>query len=152
MSTPAPPPATSGPEGGGGASTVERLGFAPGQVVQEFGYDEDVADDFRFRVEDLCGTELEDEDYTGEADAVLLWWRDGDGDLADALVDMVGILGELGFVVLLTPKPGRDGEVDASEVDESAVTTGLHASGTFSVGGDWRATKLVAPKAQARHH
>ena len=38
------------------------------------------------------------------ADAVLLWWRDGDGDLGDALVDMVGVLDDGGFVVLLTPK------------------------------------------------
>jgi hypothetical protein len=150
VNTPAPPPATAGPDEGGAAGAVERLGFTPRQVVQEFGYDEDAPDAFRFAVEDVCGTELEDEDYTGEADAVLLWWRDGDGDLTDALVDMVGILGEGGFVVLLTPKPGRDGQVDASEVDESAVTTGLHASGTFSIAGGWRATKLVAPRAKAR--
>ena len=53
-------------------------------MIQEFGYDSDVDDEFRFAVEDHTGTELEDEDYTGGADAVLLWWREGDGDLVDA--------------------------------------------------------------------
>ncbi len=69
---------------------VDKLGFGAGQVVQEFGYDGDVDDDFRFAIEDACGSELEDEDYTGEVDAVLLWWRADDGDLTDALVDTVG--------------------------------------------------------------
>ena len=104
MNTPAPPPVDPGANGSG---AVERLGFARDQVVQEFGYDSDVADDFRFAVEDACGGEIEDEDYTGGADAVLLWWRDGDGDLGDALVDMVGVLDDGGFVVLLTPEGRR---------------------------------------------
>lgn len=147
MNPPAPPPVHTGP---GGASTAARLGFAPEQVVQEFGYDSDVAEEFRVAVEDVCAAELEDEDYTGEVDAVLLWWRDGDGDLVDVLVDMVGVLGEGAFVVLLTPTAGRDGQVEASEVDESAVTTGLHAAGTFKAGADWTATKLVAPRTRAR--
>ena len=76
-------------------------------MVQEFGYDSDVDDEFRYAVEDHCGSEIEDEDYTGGADAVLLWFRDGDGDLGDALVDMVGVLDDGGFVVLLTPKAHR---------------------------------------------
>ena len=87
MNTPAPPPVDPGSNGSG---AVERLGFARDQVVQEFGYDSDVDDEFRYAVEDLCGAEIEDEDYTGGADAVLLWFREGDGDLGDALVDMVG--------------------------------------------------------------
>ena len=89
MNTPAPPPVDPGPNG---STAVERLGLTRDQVVQEFGYDSDVDDEFRFAVEDLCGAEMEDEDYTGGADAVLLWFRDGDGDLGDALVDMVGVL------------------------------------------------------------
>lgn len=127
---------------------MERLGFAGGMVVQEFGYDEDVADAFRFAVEDACGSELEDEDYTGPADAVLLWWRDGDGDLTDVLVDMVTVLDDGGFVVLLTPRGA--GEVDASEVDEAAETAGLHSSGACTLDEDWRAVRLVSPKSRGR--
>jgi hypothetical protein len=146
VNTPAPP---SVDPGANGSSAVERLGFARDQVVQEFGYDADVDDDFRFAVEDACGAEIEDEDYTGGADAVLLWWREGDGDLGDALVDMVGVLDDGGFVVLLTPKATGD-EVDPSEIDEAAVTAGLHAAGTLNVSPQWRAHRLVAPRARVR--
>ena len=145
MNTPAPPPVDPGPNG---STAVARLGFTRDQVVQEFGYDSDVDDEFRFSVEDLCGAEMEDEDYTGGADAVLLWFRDGDGDLGDALVDMVGVLDDGGFVVLLTPKASAE-EVDASDIDEAAVTSGLHPAGTFTASEHWRAHKLVAPKAPA---
>lgn len=142
MNTPAPPPVDPGSSGAG---VVERLGFARDHVVQEFGYDADVDDDFRFAVEDVCGAEMEDDDYTGAADAVLLWFRQDDGDLGDALVDMVGVLGDGGFVVLLTPKNGG-GEVDPSDIDEAAVTAGLHLAGTFNASSGWRAHKLVAPR------
>ena len=40
---------------------------------------------------------------------MLLWWRDGDGDLVDTLVDALGPLADNGVVWLLTPKAGRDG-------------------------------------------
>jgi hypothetical protein len=141
-----PPPADPGSSGAG---VAQRLGFARDQVVQEFGWDSDVDDDFRFAVEDVCGAEVEDEDFTGAADAVLLWWREGDGDLGDALVDMVGVLEDGGFVVLLTPKATGE-EVDASDIDEAAVTAGLHAAGTFNPSSQWRAHKLVAPRVKAR--
>ena len=146
MNNAVPPPADPGSSGAG---VVQRLGFARDQVVQEFGWDTDVDDDFRFAVEDVCGAEVEDEDFTGGADAVLLWWREGDGDLGDALVDMVGVLEDGGFVVLLTPKATGE-EVDASDIDEAAVTAGLHAAGTFNPSAQWRAHKLVAPRVKAR--
>ena len=143
MNTPAPPPADPGAEGPAG---VERLGFAAEQIVQEFGWAEDVDDDFRFAIEDVIGSDLEDEDYTGETDAVLLWWRSDDGDLTDALVDLVGVLGEGGFVLVLTPKDRAKGAVDPAEIDEAATTAGLHTAGAFNASPTWRATKLVAPK------
>src|SRR5215472_13551793 len=68
---------------------AERLGVKPGHVVQEIGYDDDV-----------------DEDYDDVVDGVLLWWRDGDGDLVDALVDALTPLADGGYIVLLTPKTG----------------------------------------------
>ena len=88
-------------------SAVTKLGFAPGLVVQEIGYDSDVDDELRFAIEDLIGTELEDEDYGDVADAVLVWFRQDDDDLIDTLVDALTNLADAGFVVLLTPKAGR---------------------------------------------
>ncbi len=118
--------------------------------MQEFGYDDDVADDLRLAIEDVIGSELEDDDYDGVADAVLLWWRDGDGDLIDDVMDALTTLADGGFVVLVTPKVGRPDHVDASDVEEAARTAGLHASGSAGAGADWNATRLVAPKTPRR--
>jgi hypothetical protein len=130
--------------------SAARLGFAEGQVVQEFGYDADVDDDFRFALEDLTNTDLEDEDYGDVADAVLIWWRDGDGDLVDAVVDGLTNLAEAGFSVVLTPTAGRAGHLDASELEEAATTAGLHTSGAVNACEDWTATRLVAPRTARR--
>jgi len=130
--------------------SVAKLGFAAGQVVQEFGYDQDVDDDFRLAIEELCGSELEEEDYGDVADAVVLWWREDDGDLTDALVDGLTNLAEGGFIVLLTPKAGRDGFVDASDIQEATLTTGLHSSGSANAAREWNINRLVAPKNDRR--
>ncbi len=125
---------------------LSKLGFTSGQVVQEFGYDSDVDDELRFAIEDVTATELEDEEYPDVADAALIWWRDGDGDLVDVLVESLTNLVERGFLVLMTPKAGRDGYVDASDIEDAATTTGLHTSGTVNAAHDWCGTRLVAPK------
>jgi hypothetical protein len=134
---------------GGAAGTVSpgaRLGFAAGQVVQELGWDEDADDDLRAAVEETIGGELVDDAHDEVADAVLLWWRDGDGDLVDALVDALTDLADGGAVWLLTPKIGRDGHVDPGDVAEAAPTAGLSTTTTVSVSQAWSATKLVAPR------
>lgn len=128
------------------AVAVGRLGLEPEQVIQEFGWDEDIDEAFRAQVVEAVGSELEDEDYTGVVDHVLLWWRDGDGDLTDALVDSLGTLEEGGSIVLVTPTAGQDGEVDPAEVEEAASTAGLHTSGTTKCGPAWVATRLVSPR------
>jgi hypothetical protein len=84
------------------------------------------------------------------ADAVILWWREDDGDLIDALVDGLTNLAEGGFIVLFTPKAGRDGFVDASDIQEAALTAGLHASGSANAARDWNGSRLVAPKSARR--
>lgn len=129
---------------------VAKLGFAAGQVVQEFGYDEDVDDDVRLAIEGVCGSELEEEDYADVADAVVLWWREDDGDLVDALVDGLTNLAEGGFIVLLTPKAGRVGHVDPSDIQEATLTAGLHLSGSSNAAGEWNGSRLVAPKTDRR--
>lgn len=127
---------------------AQRLGFQPGQVVQEMGWDEDTDDELRAAIEDLTGTELVDEDYGDVVDAVLLWWRDGDGDLVDALVDAQTDLAAGGAIWLLTPKVGREGHVEPSDVSDAAPTAGLATTTTIPVAADWSATKLVAPRGQ----
>ncbi len=127
----------------GGGAGAARLGFVAGQVVQEFGYGDDVDDDLRAAVEAIVGTELVDEDYDDFTDGVLLWWRDGDGDLTDALVDVRASLDDGGGLIwLLTRKPGRSGHVDHNEIEEAATTAGLHATSTLSIAPDWSATRL----------
>jgi len=129
------------------SNPVNRLGFQPGQVVQELGYDDDVDMDLREAVEDLTGTELVDEDYDDVADAVLMWFREDDGDLTDALVDAQTYLEEGGLVWLLTPKTGRDGHVEASDIAEAAQTAGLSQTSTVNISKDWQAVRLATPKA-----
>jgi hypothetical protein len=133
-----------------GAASLSKLGFAPGQTIQEFGYDDDVDDDLRFEIEDAVGNELEDEDFNDGADGVLIWYRDGDEDLVDLLVDALANLFDQGFVVLLTPKAGRPGHVDASEVEEAASTAGLVTGGQVNVAPEWTASRLMPPKGPRR--
>ena len=112
-------------------------------VVQEFGYDDDVDFDLRDRIEDRIGAEMLDEDDQEVVDAVLLWWRDGDGDLIDALVDAQTQLDTGGAVWLLTPKPGRDGHVSPADVESASSTAGLHTTSRAGVSEDWTALRLA---------
>ncbi|MDA0632420.1 DUF3052 domain-containing protein [Nonomuraea sp. CA-218870] len=125
---------------------AERLGLKPGQVVQEIGWDEDVDEKLRESIEDLTGNELLDEDVDDVVDVVLLWWRDGDGDLFDALTNAMRGLAEGGQIWLLTPKAGRDGHVEPSDIGEDSVTAGLSQTSSISAAPDWSGTRLVTPK------
>jgi hypothetical protein len=131
----------------GGRGLAERLGIQPGMVVQEFGYDEDIDEQLRLAIVERCGSELVDEDADEVVDVVLLWWRDGDGDLVDALVDAIGPLADNGVVWLLTPKAGRSGHVEPSDISEAAPTAGLAQTSSISAARDWAGARLVAPKA-----
>ncbi|GAB2759428.1 DUF3052 domain-containing protein [Terrabacter sp. AAH1] len=133
-----------------GAASFSKLGFANGQIIQEFGHDDDVDDQLRFSIEDVIGSELEDEDFNDGADGVLLWYRDGDEDLVDLMVDGLTKLFDQGFIVLLTPKAGRPGHVDASDVEEAASTAGLVTGGQVNVAKEWAATRLMPPKGPRR--
>lgn len=124
-----------------------KLGVEPGMVVQELGWDTDVDEAVRDAVEDRAGDELLDEDAVDVVDLVLLWWREGDGDLVDALVDAHGPLAESGVIWVLTPKTGRPGHVEPSEIAEAAPTAGLSQTSNVSVSELWAGARLVAPKA-----
>ena len=118
-------------------------------MVQELGWDEDVDDELRIEIEDAIDGELVEEAMDA-VDAVLLWWRDDDGDLVDGLVDAVVDLSATGVLWLLTPKVGRSGYVDNSDISEAAVTAGLALTNSANVSPDWAAHKLVRPRGSRR--
>ena len=113
-------------------------------MIQEFGYDDDVDDTLRSGLEDITGTELVDEDYDDVTDGAVIWFRQDDGDLTDALVDALTVLDDSGPIWVLTPKAGRTGHVSHSDIEEAATTSGLHAMSTLSIAADWSATRLAA--------
>lgn len=114
---------------------ARKLGIQRDQLVQELGWDEDTDDDIRADIEDACGSELLDEDSDDVVDVVLLWWRDDDGDLVDALMDAITPLAEDGVIWVLTPKTGKSGHVQPSEIAESAPTAGLVQTSSLNLGG-----------------
>jgi hypothetical protein len=123
-----------------------RLGFVPETVIQELGWDDDVDADLRASIEARTGNPLVDGEATDVVDGVILWWRDGDGDLADALMDALADLAEGGSIWLLTPKVGRDGYVSGADIVEAAPVAGLSTTTTSSATADWAATKLSTHK------
>ena len=140
---------TGGPSAPAAPGPADRLGITAGMVVQELGWDNDVDDDLRISVEDTIDGDMVDGDYGNVVDVVLLWWREGDGDLVDGLVDALTDLTGGGVIWLLTPKVGRTGAVDAADISEAAPVAGLSLTTTAAVAADWSATRLVAPKTPA---
>ena len=134
----------------GSASMAARLGIKPGMVVQELGWDEDADEDLRDSIVEVSGSDMVDEDTDEVADVVLLWWREDDGDLFDALTDAITSLADDGVVWLLVPKSGRPGHVESSEIEEAAPTAGLHATSTVSACRDWTGTRLASPRGTRR--
>lgn len=123
-----------------------KLGFGPDTVIQELGWDEDVDEELRVEIERHTSNNLVDGDHGDVVDGVILWWREGDGDLVDALVDSLHDLAEGGEVWLLTPKVGRTGYVPGADVVEAAPVAGLSTTTTSSASPDWSATKLSTHK------
>ena len=134
--------------GDSGFNYAQRLDIHHDQIVQELGWDEDTNDDIRADVEDACGSELLDEDADEVIDVVLLWWRDGDGDLVDRLMDAITPLADDGIVWVLTPKTGKPGHVVPADIAEAAPTAGLMQTSSANL-GDWIGSRLVQPKSKA---
>ncbi|BBZ33091.1 DUF3052 domain-containing protein [Mycolicibacterium confluentis] len=132
----------------GASNYARKLGIQRDQSVQELGWDEDTDDDLRADVEEACGGELLDEDADEVIDVVLLWWRDDDGDLVDALMDAITPLADDGVVWVLTPKTGRTGHVAPADIAEAAPTAGLMQTSSANL-GDWTGSRLVQPKSKA---
>ena len=134
---------------GENSGPAARLGLTKGMVVQELGWDSDTDDALRVAIEDTIDADMVDSDYGNVVDAVVLWWRDEDGDLVDGLVDSLTDLVGGGVIWLLTPKVGRPNSVDAADVAEAAPIAGLSQTTTVAVSKDWAATRLVTPKTPA---
>jgi hypothetical protein len=126
------------------SSVVDRLGIARGMVVQELGYDDDVDQQLRAAVENRIDADIVDEDSDEVVDVVLLWFRNDDGDLVDALVDAIAPLADNGVVWLLTPKRGQRGYVEPSDISEAAPTAGLSQTSLLPLGGSWTGAQLVS--------
>lgn len=135
---------------GDGPGSVARMGVAPGMIVMELGWDDDVDQELRDQLEEQTGEEIVDEDSDEVVDVVLVWYRDGDGDLTDLLVDAIGPLADDGMIWLLTPKRGRAGYVEPSDISEAASVAGLSETTIVTVSADWSANKLVGRKSGGR--
>ena len=126
------------------------MGFAAGELILEVGYGPDCDDILRSEICTATGTQLLEGQTTEVVDAVILWWRDGDGDLVDELMDALTYLTETGPIWVLTPKLGRPGHVESSDIQDAAPIAGLSQTSTVSVAQDWAGTRLVARKAGKR--
>ena len=129
-------------------NAADRLGIAAGMLVQEVGRDDDVDAGLVDEILARAGTDLVPEDSDDVVDVVLLWFREDDGDLVDALMDARTRLDNNGAIWVLTQKSGRDGHVEPSDIIDAAPTAGLTQTSTVNAGRDWAAAKLVVPKGQ----
>lgn len=125
-----------------------RMGFEKGQLVLEVGHDADCDENLRLAISKITETKLIENQASEVVDAVLLWFRDEDGDLTDELVDALAYLSETGPIWVLTPKVGRDGHVEPSDIQDAANTAGLSQTSTIAVAPNWTATKIVHRKAK----
>lgn len=141
---------SSSPPAGGAGGPAKRMGLAPGMIVMEIGYDEDVDAELREQIEQVTGEEIVDEDSDEVVDVVLLWYRDGDGDLTDMLVDAIAPLADDGVIWLLTPKRGRSSYVEPSDVAEAASVAGLSQTSISTIGDEWSGTRLLGRKSGKR--
>lgn len=124
------------------------MGFEKGQLVLEVGHDSDSDENLRQQIANLTGTKIIENETNEVVDAVLIWFREEDGDLTDELVDALAYLSENGPIWVLTPKVGRDGHVEPSDIQDAANTAGLSQTSTIAVAPNWTATKIVHRKAK----
>lgn len=126
------------------------MGFISGELVLEVGYGADCDEILRSEISAITGTQLLEGQATDVVDAVIIWWRDGDGDLVDELMDALTYLSETGPIWVLTPKLGRAGHVESSDIQDAAPIAGLAQTSTIALAQDWAGTRLVARKAGKR--
>ncbi len=126
------------------------MGFKKGDLILEVGRGDDSDPSVRERVIEITRTAFLDADSHEVVDGVIIWWRDGDGDLFDELMDGLTYLTQSGPIWVLTPKVGRGGHVEPSDIQDAAPIAGLSVTSTISIAHDWSATRLVARKVGKR--
>jgi hypothetical protein len=126
------------------------MGFKEGDLVLEVGRAGGCDEGLRKQLNTITKTDFVDSDAHEVVDGVIIWWRDGDGDLVDELMDALTYLSETGPIWVLTPKVGRHGHVEPSDIQDAAPTAGLSQTSSLSIATDWSATRLVARKAGKR--
>src|SRR5262249_21124163 len=129
--------ADSSAQSGDGPGVAARMGLRPNMIVMEIGYDQDVDQGLRDQIEETTGEELVGEDSDEVVDVVLIWFREEDGDLTDLLVDAISPLADDGVIWLLTPKRGRAGYVEASDINEAAAVSGLSETTIMTISPNW---------------
>ncbi len=132
------------------SALIDRLGIEHGMIVQELGFDDDVDQQLREAIEDRIDEDMVDEDSDEVVDVVILWFREDDGDLVDVLVDAISPLADNGVIWLLTPKRGRAGYVEPSDISEAAPTAGLTQTSLLPIGQDWTGARLVSRRSSDR--
>jgi hypothetical protein len=121
------------------------LGIVKDQLILEVGFDQADCDlALRTAINSKTGNDFLTSDSQEVVDAVILWWREDDGDLVDELVDALKYLTQDGAIWLFTPKAGRPGHMDASDIQDAAPTAGMSQTTSFPASADWAATRLVA--------
>ena len=126
------------------------MGLAKDDLVLEVGRDNDCDSTLRDQLMAITGTTFLEGSTSEVVDAVIIWWREGDGDLVYELMDALTYLSETGPIWVLTPKVGRDGHVEPSDIQDAAPIAGLSVTSTIALAKDWTATRLVARKAGKR--
>ena len=126
------------------------MGLAKDDLVLEVGHDSDCDSTIRDELMSITGTTFLQGSTSEVVDAVIIWWRDGDGDLVDELMDGLTYLVENGAIWVMTPKAGRAGHVEPSDIQDAAPIAGLSQTSTLVVANDWTATRLVARRAGKR--
>jgi hypothetical protein len=125
------------------SALAKRLGIGEGSTVQELGYDTDTDDLVAEAVVVGSGEDAVDEDYDGVVDMVVLWWREDDGDLADALVDAKAPIASSGVIWLFTPKFGRPGALEPADIADAASTSGLRRTTSVTLQA-WQGVRMVS--------
>jgi hypothetical protein len=126
------------------------MGLAKDDLILEVGRDSDCDSTLRDQLMAITGTQFLEGSTSEVVDAVIIWWREGDGDLVDELMDALTYLSETGPIWVFTPKVGRDGHVEPSDIQDAAPIAGLSVTSTIALAKDWTATRLVARKAGKR--
>lgn len=120
---------------------AKTLGIEEDFLVQEIGWDTDSDSTISEAIEEKIGEPLLDEDTDEICDVVLLWFREGDDDLVDVLVDASRNLGDGGRIWLLTPGANKTNGVHPGDISESAQLAGLVQTKAEKV-GDWQGSCL----------